>query len=126
MQTLADRLQGAGLNWQAALLQQAAQVLELGPIAVNFGGASKPASFLGAKREPWRDALAAIAALSEPQAGAAARSAGTELVWQLTLDGQERGAEPRAAGARGRHPRRRQVQAGAAEPAEEERRRHDA
>ena len=89
VQKLADRLQQAELLWQAALLQQAAEALELGPLTLDLRGVALPARYLGAKREPWRDALAAITALSDDKA-VAAKSAGTELAWQLTLDGQER------------------------------------
>jgi superfamily II DNA or RNA helicase len=54
---------------------------------LDLGGAepARVASFLDRPREAWRDALAAITALSEPQDGSAAANA-PELAWQLSLD----------------------------------------
>ena len=89
VQTVLQRLQDSAQLWLAAWVEAAAARLdfELPPLALN--GAQPPANFLGAPREPWRDALAAIASLGEPSATKPA-SSNTELAWQITLDPQGR------------------------------------
>ncbi|WP_144006555.1 DEAD/DEAH box helicase, partial [Pelomonas sp. KK5] len=107
VQRLVDRLREAEQLWHAALLARAVEQLELGRAALELG-VTWPADFLGAKREPWRDALAAITALAVDTgkpAGRSAAAASTELVWQMTLDDEQRikDIEPleRSTGARG-------------------------
>jgi superfamily II DNA or RNA helicase len=78
--------------WLASLVEQAcAQLgLELSPSAWSPVH-GMPAPFFGDRREPWRDALAAITALGDTSAGRAPREAPpTTLLWQLRLDGEGR------------------------------------
>lgn len=89
VQTVVKRLQSSGQLWLAVWVAAAAERLEieLAPLALH--GAKPPANFLGSPREPWRDALAAIASLGEEKAAKPA-TGNTELAWQITLDPQGR------------------------------------
>ncbi|MCV2362529.1 DEAD/DEAH box helicase [Paucibacter sp. DJ1R-11] len=104
VQGLLDRLQASGQAWLAAAVAQAAERLELGQFKVELGGMSAPASFLSAPREPWRDALAAIATLGDEKKSSAS-SEGPELAWAMSLDkeGRVQDVEPfeRSLSARG-------------------------
>ncbi|MDY0743460.1 DEAD/DEAH box helicase [Paucibacter sp. R3-3] len=105
VQQLGERLVRAEQLWHAALLAQAAERLELGPLAIDLHGNAPPVSFLGAQREPWRDALAAIAALGDEGQTLPGKATSLDLAWQLTLDGEHRvlDLEPleRSTGTRG-------------------------
>ena len=87
--TLLQGLQQTGQQWLASWVAAAAQRLELSALPVDLAGRQAPANFLGAPREPWRDALAAISALADEKATKPAASS-TELAWQLELDAQGR------------------------------------
>ena len=104
VQSLLLRLQQTQQLWLAAWVLAAAQRLELGPLTLDLGDLPVPANYLGAPREPWRDALAAITSLGDEKASKAAGS-NTELAWQLTLDshGRVQDVEPleRVVSARG-------------------------
>ena len=89
VQALVNRLQDSQQLWLAAWVAAAAARLELGGVTLDLGGATPPASFLGAPREAWRDALAAITSLGESQKPVKP-TAGAELAWQLSLDAQGR------------------------------------
>lgn len=101
---LLQGLQAQRQLWLAALVASAVHRLELGDPKLDLTGLAQPASFLGAPRELWRDALAAIVALDQSAAVKPA-AAPTELAWQLTLDGLGRVqsvlALERSQGARG-------------------------
>ncbi|OYU28648.1 MAG: DNA helicase [Burkholderiales bacterium PBB2] len=103
-QALGQRLAGSGQLWLAAWVAAAAERLELGPIALDLQGQAPPQSFLGAPREPWRDALAAIATLGDEKKGGKTSADGPELAWALSLDthGRVQDVEPfeRSIGAR--------------------------
>lgn len=90
IQTLAQRLQQSQQLWLAAWVAVAAERLEYGGVVVDLGGIAPPASFLGAPREAWRDALAAITSLAEENKKPPKAGAGAELAWQLSLDSQGR------------------------------------
>jgi superfamily II DNA or RNA helicase len=85
---LVQGLQGVELHGLAAWIAAAAERLELGRDFYQPGTRPRPAPWLGAPREAWRDALAAIVALD--QRTLAKAEAPAELAWQLTLDGQGR------------------------------------
>ena len=105
VQSLLLRLQQTQQLWLAAWVLAAAQRLELGPLTLDLGARQAPANYLGAPREPWRDALAAITSLGDEKASKAAAGSNTELAWQLTLDshGRVQDVEPleRVVSARG-------------------------
>ena len=93
--------------WLAVLVQQAGDRLKLGcaPLALP-AGVPQPVSFLGAEREAWRDALAAITALSATGSNSKASAAPpATLVWHLHLDAEGRVQDvtpfERTLGARG-------------------------
>ena len=90
VQAIVQRLQSSGQLWLAGWLAAAAERLELGPIKLDLQGQKAPANFLGAPREAWRDALAAITSLGEEKAAVKPAGSTTELAWQLTLDAQGR------------------------------------
>lgn len=90
VQALLERLQASGQTWLAAAVAQAGERLGLGPFALALGGMKAPASFLSAPREPWRDALAAIATLGEEKKSSKPGSEGPELAWALSLDKEGR------------------------------------
>jgi len=104
--TLVRALHAAGLPWKADLVRQACERLDW-PVPPREEGDGVPwaASFYGAKREAWRDALAAIEALGDSGRPAAKDAAAPTLLWQLTLDDEGRVVEvdalERSAGVRG-------------------------
>jgi len=84
---LLQRLQAAEQHWQACLLAQALERLELGELTHELSVQPTPLNWLGGPHEAWRDALAAITQLAEEQA---AQTGISELAWQLELDAQGR------------------------------------
>jgi superfamily II DNA or RNA helicase len=85
---LQEALADARCHWLAKLVFQAGDRLGLAPLPIAARAAPatpEPAAFFGGRREAWRDALAAIAALGETPANPQSQQAAT-LVWQLHLD----------------------------------------
>ncbi|MDC8785555.1 DEAD/DEAH box helicase [Roseateles koreensis] len=91
VQRLLHKLHAAGQTWMAAWVFQAAPRLHLDAVTLpdELRGRTLPPLFIGAPREAWRDALAAITALAGEPDGKAATDT-SDLAWALTLDEQGR------------------------------------
>ncbi|MDT7837804.1 SNF2-related protein [Aquabacterium sp. OR-4] len=86
VQAVADALRRQGEHWLAELLDQACRRLGWPqPQRPDDAPPPWPVDFFPPPVEPWREALAAIAALDTP-AAATASGAAAPLHWRLTLD----------------------------------------
>jgi superfamily II DNA or RNA helicase len=84
-------LHDSGQHWKADLVRQACDRLDLTPPPRHAGDAPAwPVAFYGARREAWRDALAAITALGAQRLEGSAAEPATLLQWRLRLDGEGR------------------------------------